>query len=131
MSKTNLHHESKDKKNTTRHHPLEEDVLFRWFDSTNTQSIMKIYNKPTTTQTQLIKDENTKHISKTGNGYTIRYTKQGTTYYYGEYKTLDEAQKIEYLLRLHNYPAVLSQHSTNKQGDDYRKWLLEKLNDIE
>ena len=87
---------------------------------------MKIHEQPRTEHLQL---ETTRHehISKTRAGYRIRKTIQGTTYYYGVYKTLQEAISIEKQLNQHGYtPRISKQHNT-RRGQEYTKWLKHKI----
>ena len=93
---------------------------------TKANTIMKIHEKPTTTHNKLLNKKH-KHISKTNNGYVIRITRHGTTYYYGEYTTLQQALQTEYKLQLRNYPTELCQKNTTKKGEKYKKWLQQEL----
>ena len=81
---------------------------------------MKIYKTPgkqhnTTNKTIQVK-----------NGYTIRHTKNKTTYYYGAYKTLQEATKINTLLQQKKYPTTYSANTIQLRGEKY-KTKLKKL----
>ena len=55
---------------------------------------MKIHNKPGWEHNTNNEEPMKKGITKVDNGYTIRHTINGNTYYYGCYKILREATKI-------------------------------------
>ena len=88
---------------------------------------MKIYNKPTKQHIQE-QEQKTPHISHTQRGYIIRKTINETTYYYGCYKTLKEAQTIEQQLKQHGYTPRLSNNLNKRRGQEYTEWLKEKIN---
>ena len=74
---------------------------------------MKIYKTLGKQHNTTNKTIQTQGICKVKNGYTIRHTKNKTTYYYGAYKTLQEATKINTLLQQKNTPQLTPQTQYN------------------
>lgn len=87
---------------------------------------MKIYKTPGKQHNTTNKTIQTQGICKVKNGYTIRHTKNKTTYYYGAYKTLQEATKINTLLQQKKYPTTYSANTIQLRGEKY-KTKLKKL----
>lgn len=89
---------------------------------------MKIYNKPGREHNTNNEEPMRKGITKVDNGYTIRHTINGKTYYYGCYKTLEEATKINHkLLTTVKDIKIYSTQHTKLHGKKYKQKIIREL----
>lgn len=91
---------------------------------------MKIYDKPTK-EHYTNKDDQEHNISKVTNGYTIRHTQTGILYYYGCYKTLEEAIQVNKQLATKKYPREYSTQHLKLRGKQYKQKLKKLLEEKE